>query len=276
MMKTYTLRKAKKFMIECFSALFIGFCIFLLGLHFFQHLLIYHPDRTQPSAAIRDDIPAQDLMLQTTDGLTLKSWFTAPTQQRPIIIFFHGNAGNIAERGFKAKLLHQHGYGVLLVEYRGFGGNKGIPSEKAFYQDAKGWMNLIQKTYPNHKIVFYGESIGTGTATEMAYRNQDAAALILETPFASLTEEGKRTYPFLPVKTMLHDRYDNQQKIVDIHMPVLILHGTADETIPYEHAQKLYKLANEPKKFATFPNGMHSDLYQYGAFDHILKFLKEL
>ena len=213
--------------------------------------------------------------MNTADGQKIESWYIKPSKKgMPVIVLFHGNAGNFSHRIHKAVHFIRQGYGVLLAEYRGYGGNDGQPSEAGFYQDGRAqieWL-LNEKKFSANDLVLYGESIGSATAVEMATQ-YSVKALILETPFSSLYSVASKRYYFIPVKWLLKDRFMNSEKIHKVKMPLLILHGHRDLVIPFEEAKSLFSLANEPKEFIDFPEGNHNDLYLYGAAQQVLDFM---
>lgn len=247
------------------------YLLLLIGLYIYQRQLIYHPDISVP---LKPDF-AEPINVVTSDGLSLEGWyFSARDENKPTIVLFHGNAGNLEPRLFKAAQFVNNGYGVLLAEYRGYGGNDGQPSEQGFYKDGRAYIDFATKSLqiPSTKLVLYGESIGSGTATQLAME-YDVAALILEVPFDSLASVAQKHYFYMPVKYLIKDRFMNVDKIGKINAPLLILHGHKDNVIPYSHAQNLYKAAAEPKKIVDFPQGNHTNLYDFGAVQHILDFL---
>jgi len=238
-----------------------------------QRSFIYFPDKTAPV----NQYGAEIVEIETNDGLKLRSWyFKARDPTKPTLLYFHGNAGHYGYRIYKASPYIDNGYGVLLAEYRGYGGNAGDPSEDAFYKDGRLYLQwLLDKGLSEDNIILYGESIGSGTATQLA-SEVDAKALILETPFSSLVDVASSIYFFMPVSLLLKDRYMNIDKIDQINMPLLILHGHEDGTIPFKFAQKLYDKAQQPKEFIEFKSGNHNNLYEYGAALKILEFMNSL
>lgn len=249
--------------------LFLGIILFyILGvaaLYVMQRSLIFFPDKAKPVAPQGVEIAA------ISDDVS--GWFIpARGSDKPVILYFHGNAGHHGHRIYKAQHYIQAGYGVLLVGYPGYGGNAGIPSEQSFYEAGRKYMLWLQEYAPQNAVIIYGESIGSGTAVQMAIEH-DVAALVLETPFSSLVETAAGHYPFVPVRYLLQDRFMNVEKIEKIKAPLLILHGHQDRTIPFSSAQKLFDAALEPKTFTSFPQGNHNDLYDFGAYTHVLDFL---
>jgi len=135
----------------------------------------------------------------------------------------------------------------LLVAWRGFSGNKGTPTEKGLYEDAESAVRWLKsKGVKENNIIVYGESLGTGVATEIA-QNKNFAGIILESPFTSMIDAGKDKYPYLPVRLLLKDRYESSKKIKNINSPILIMHGKVDNIVPFLMGKKMYALANEPK-----------------------------
>ncbi|MBI3440919.1 MAG: alpha/beta hydrolase [Proteobacteria bacterium] len=165
------------------------------------------------------------------------------------------------------------GYGVYLCEYRGFGGNPGSISEEGFYKDARAALRWLETNgYASSQWVIYGESIGSGSAVQMAAEFQPKM-LILEGAFSSALDVAKERYFWLPVSYMLKDKFDNISKIKSIHSSLLMLHGEGDPTVPLHSAQKLYEAANQPKQFSLIRGGGHNNLYDFGAGQVILEWL---
>ena len=164
----------------------------------------------------------------------------------------------------------------LIIAWRGYSGNPGKPSEAGLYQDSLGalkWLN--KKGISNEKIILYGESLGTAVATEIG-QNKKFAGIILESPFTSMIEMGKKYYPIFPVKLLIKDKYETKNKIKNIKFPILIMHGKKDKLVPFNMGNELYNLANEPKfKYFTEEDG-HMMEFDIGLKDEINKFLKSL
>ncbi|MGH1404369.1 MAG: alpha/beta hydrolase [Alphaproteobacteria bacterium] len=250
----------------------VGVYLFITAyIYSMQRDFIYFPDVVTPS--LPDD--AEKIMVKTRDGLNLYGWYlSAHSEVRAVIVLYHGNAGNLEDRLFKAREFTREGYSVLLVEYRGYGGNPGQPDEAGLYMDGRAYLDFVQhdKGYALSDVIIYGESLGSGIATQMA-TEYEAKALILEVPFDSLISMASQRYFFLPVRLLLKDRYMNIDKISHINMPLLILHGHKDEVIPFSLAKNLFDAAKTPKIFVDFPQGKHNDLYNFGAKERILDFL---
>ncbi len=252
-----------------------GAYIGILGLMFaLQRQLMYHPTAIveQPVAAGVPEMTVVDL--PTADGLRLTAWYAPPWRsEAPVVAYYHGNGGNIAMRAFKARLLLDAGYGVLLVEYRGFGGNPGIPNEQGLYDDGRAALAwLREQDIAHERIVVYGESLGSGVAVQMAVE-QPAAAVILEAPFTSVVDVAAGIYPLIPVRLLMRDRYDNLAKIERLQAPMLLIHGQRDDVVPFRMGERLYEAAPDPKQALFLPYADHGDLYDWGAGQGVVDFL---
>lgn len=243
-----------------------------LMMYLMQRNFMYFPDKSMPVAPNSVEIAR----VIAKDGVKVQGWYVPPRDDaKPVIILFHGNAGHYGHRVYKANYYINAGYGILLAGYRGYGGNEGTPTEQGLYNDARAYMEWVRGREPERDFVLYGESIGSGPATQMAVEF-DVAALVLETPFASLADAAASHYPIFPVNLLVKDRFDNEAKIAKINAPLLILHGYQDNVIPYSSARKLYNSAVDPKVFADFPQGNHNDLHMFGVQEKVLDFLSGL
>lgn len=177
--------------------------------------------------------------LETEDGLTLTAHWRAPDAGRPSVVHFHGNGGSLLGSTAENTIFAAEGYGVLLVEYRGYGGNPGTPSEEGFRKDGRAAMAFLNsKGIPAARTIIKGHSIGTGTAVNVALEH-DAGALILVAPFTSVTDLVGRMLPVFPLRALLTSPFDNAGKAGALDLPVLVQHGTADAVIPEAHGQAL-------------------------------------
>ena len=220
-------------------------------------------------------------LAESTDGLKLLSWYAIGDPQQPIVVYLHGNAGNIGTRGHKVRPFLNMGFGVLLVGYRGYGSNPGKPTEEGLYADARAALSIIdKKCFKERPIILYGESLGTAVATfmasELASAGKPAAALILEAPFTSVTSVAKYHYPFVPVKWLLKDHFDQASRITNISTPILIFHGEKDKTVPINLGKVLFDKALEPKYSKWFENAGHNDLFDFGAGELSVNFIKKI
>lgn len=189
---------------------------------------------------LHDPAPGYEAVTLTTrDGLELMAHWRAPAADQPTVVHFHGNAGSLAGATAENKELAARGFGVLLVEYRGYGGNPGSPSEEGFYEDGRAALAfLVSQSIPPAKTILKGHSIGTGTATQLA-RETQAGGLILVAPFTSLPAAGSAALPVLPMGLLVTNRFDNLAKLPALTLPILVQHGTGDTTIPYTQGEAL-------------------------------------
>ena len=254
------------------SALVV-YAVLVGGLYIFQRQLLYFPDRTRPALGSLTALGVQEVKLQTADGLFLLSWYLPPRDGRPVIAYFHGNGGHIGYRTERLRGFAQYGYGVLMVEYRGYGGNPDAPSETGFRADAAAAMDFLTGCgiTPN-RLVLYGESLGSGVAVALAAQNE-VGALILEAPFTSVAEVAQYHYPFVPAAALVRDRFDSLSRIGEVSAPILVLHGGRDRVVPIRFGRALFAAAPEPKEFWAAENAGHENLAQFGALAAVRGFL---
>jgi fermentation-respiration switch protein FrsA (DUF1100 family) len=254
----------------------VGYGLVVAGCAVMQRSMMYFPGGPMPPPAAAGLPQMQAVELQTVDHLKLTSWYAPARDGRSTIVYFHGNAGNLADRAFKVKPFLEAGYGMLMVCYRGYGGNPGEPTEEGLFHDGRAALAFLQgRGVPLNRTVLLGASLGSGVAVRMAseYRVQ---GLMLEAPFTSAADVAKTSYPFLPVDSMMLDRFDSLGRIDAVHAPLLLAHGDADRTIPIEHGRRLFAAANEPKVGHFIPGGGHTDLTDFGLWDIELAFLAGL
>lgn len=239
-----------------------------------QRRLMYHPDTETPNPAMYAAADMDVVTLTTADGLDLSAWYRAPADGRPVLVYFHGNAGHIGIRVEKARPYMDAGYGALLVSWRGYGGNPGSPTEEGLYHDGRAALDfLAARNVTPDRVVLYGESLGTGIAVQMAIESTPAA-LVLEAPYSTMADVAGAHYWYLPARHILLDRFASVDKIGDLKAPLLIIHGEADRVVPTDLGRKLFAAAPEPKEAKFFPGGGHSDLYDRGAAEVVLDFLE--
>ena len=258
-----------------FAAAYLGL---LAVLFVFQRQLIYVPDARRADLAT---VGAAELMeavsLTAADGLSTVSWYRASANpERPVLVLFQGNAGNIGDRLHKVATFVREGWGGMLVGYRGYGGNAGKPTESGLYADARAALRFLQEAGVRpERLVLYGESLGSGVATEMALETR-ARALILEAPFTSIADMAQRRFPFFPARWLVLDRFDTIGKIGRVGVPVLVLHGERDVVTPVDLGRRVYEAAKEPKRLRVFPEAGHVDVFDHGADRAVVEFVEEV
>ena len=215
----------------------------------------------------------RDVRIKTPDGETLEAWYEPPRPGMPVILFLHGQGAGLAMGKWRYIRMHKEGVGYLALAYRGFSGSTGTPSEKGLFTDgvaAYDWLKA--QGFKDSDIVIHGHSLGSGVATYVATQ-RPARALILEAPFTAASDVARERYPYMPVDLLMHDRFESRKRIKDVHMPLLIAHGTADHVVPFSEGKALYDLANEPKTFVVMPGSDHNTLTRDGVYDHYWAFL---
>ncbi|MBL8710266.1 MAG: alpha/beta hydrolase [Rhodospirillaceae bacterium] len=219
----------------------------------------------------------QAVELTTVDGLQVTSWYL-PAQRADgrTIAYFHGNAGHRGDRVPRILPYAGEGYGVLLVGYRGYGGNPGTPTEAGLYADARAALDFLQSQgVESDRLILFGESLGAAVATQMALE-RPAVALVLEAPFASITHSARERYPFLVFDALVRDKFDTRAKIGQVTQPLLVIHGERDRTTPAKFGHLLFAAAREPKQGFFPAEAGHNDLMQHGMPEQVLGFLGTL
>ena len=261
---------------EFLPGLVIAYVLVCVAGYFLERVFMYFPDpeRVPPAAAGLAGV--DELEISGADGETLVAWYAKARDGKPTLLYFHGNAGNAAGRAERVATYAGAGYGILLMNYRGFGGSSGRPSEAANVADAEAaYAYLIAQGLSGDDIVLYGESIGTGVAVRLAL-SQPVRAVVLDAPLTSTVDVARRTYWFLPLRLIMTDQYRNIDRIGSLTVPLLILHGARDRVTPVAQGRRLYEAATTSKSMEIFPEGGHSDLYEHGAWDKIRAFLEAL
>jgi fermentation-respiration switch protein FrsA (DUF1100 family) len=228
----------------------IGLAFIWFGLRAFEQLNVYAPYKPITAHPGTYGMKYWDLMIPTEDGAQINAWYVPLSPDKPVILYSHGNGGNMSTRMEMVKRLREAGANVLLYDYRGYGRSPGTPTELGTYRDGEAayrWLLQQPKIKPEN-VVFFGESLGCGVAVELA-RRHPGRGLILEAGFTSIVAMGKTIFPSLPVQWLTRYRYDNLAKIGQIPGPVLVMHSPQDEIIPFEMGRALFAAAREPKTF---------------------------
>lgn len=232
----------------------LGVALLWLG----QRRLIYFPDRGVPALAA----PAREITISTSDGLRLSAWLVPATgPDRGIaVLVAPGNGGNRAGRMPLARGISSAGLTVLLLEYRGYGGNPGQPSEAGLGHDVRaGLAYLTGAGYGLDRILYFGESLGAAVVTELA-AERPPAGLVLRSPFVDLGSVGARHYPFLPVRFLLRDRYPLADHITRVNVPTTVIYGTADSMVPPEQSRTVAEGSAGPVRVVVVEGADHNDL----------------
>lgn len=222
-----------------------------------QRHLMYFPRGEAKTPADVGLARGQDITIETEDGEQLAAWYVPPRDDRPLLLYFHGNGGSLASRADRFGILTATGDGLLAVEYRGYPGSTGSISEAGLHRDAEAAYRYLQtQGLPSNKLVIMGESLGTGVAVALAAAHPPAA-LVLDSPYSSVADVAAAKFWMFPVRLMLWDQFRSDLLIGKITAPVLMIHGSADGIIPLLFAEKLYSLARDPKQFVRVEGAGH-------------------
>ncbi len=233
-------------------------CIVLIFFIFQSHL-IFFPGRDINVTPDRIGLSYEVVYFEASDGVKLSGWFVPVENSRGVILFCHGNGGNISHRLESIQIFYNLGLSTFIFDYRGYGQSEGKITEQGTYLDAEAaWHYLVQKqkVYPK-EIIIFGRSLGGSIAAWLAQAHTPKA-LIIESAFTSIQDIASELYPYLPVRLISRFYYDCMNYLRQVNCPILIVHSRDDETIPFNHGQRLFKTANEPKEFLEIA-GTHNE-----------------
>jgi fermentation-respiration switch protein FrsA (DUF1100 family) len=256
-------------------AILAGFGGFVAVMYVVQRSLMYYPERFRTPPDVAGFAVAQEVTLDTADGEKLIAWYVPPRDGKPLVLYFQGNAGSLQHRVDRFRAIIAPGNGLVALSYRGFGGSTGSPSETGLIADAEAAYRFALTHAPAERIVAFGESLGTGVAVALAAAHK-VGAVVLEAPFTSAADVGAAVYWYLPVRPLIRDPFYSDRRIAQVKAPLLIVHGARDRVIPLAMGERLFAMANEPKRIVRFPLGGHVDLDQYGAMPAIAAFIAEV
>ena len=239
------------------------YAVIVATLYFGQTRMIYLPDMPgRELTAKPSDVGMEyrDVELRTSDAVDIHGWFV-PGAGSKVLLFFHGNAGNISHRLDSIRQFHELGLSVLIVDYRGYGSSGGRPGEAGMYRDAEAaWSHLVDELgFGPDQVVVFGRSLGGSIAAKLA-SGKRPHALIVESAFTSVPDIASELYPWLPARWLSRMRHATRDYVADVHAPVLVIHSLDDEIIPYHHGEKIFDAAAEPKTLLTI-RGSHNDAW---------------
>ncbi len=253
----------------------LALCLYIglaATMYFAQRSLMYFPETIHTTPAQAGLGQAEEVTLTAGDGVHSIVWHVAPRSDKPVILYFHGNGGALKYRVERFRRLVAAGIGLVALEYRGYGGLSGSPSEHGLIADAEAAYAFAAARYPVTRLVLWGESLGSGVAVALA-ADKPVGRVILEAPFTSAAAVGELRYWYLPVRLLMTDQFRSDERIRKVTAPLLILHGVHDRTVPYAMGERLFDLANKPKHIVRFLDGGHEDLDANGALDAVARFL---
>ena len=237
---------------------------------------VYIPDRARVTPKEAGFADVEEVVFKAADGTRLIAWHLPARPGRPTLLYFTGNSGNVAKRANKIKAIAADGYGLFMLNYRGYGGSEGRPTERRVTADAVSAYDYLRGLgVAPHDIVAYGESLGTAVASRLALQRH-VEGLVLEAPFTSVVAVGRLLWPYFPLGLIMADQYRTIERIGQVEAPLFIVHGGRDAIIPLDQARNVFHAATEPKSFALVPQAGHNDLYDRGAWEKVRGFLESL
>lgn len=243
-----------------------------------EESLIFFPLRYPEGDWEPEWLTFEDAWFPSADGVRLHGWYAGHEQARAVVLFCHGNAGNVTHRAQRLHALHELvGASVLIFDYRGYGRSEGKPDEPGLLADARAARTWLARRagVAERDVVLMGRSVGGAVAVDLA-ASDGARALVLESTFTSLPDMAAYHYPWLPVRRFLRTRFDSLAKIADYHGPLFQSHGDADTIVPYHFGRRLFDAANQPKRFLTIPGGDHNDPQDRAYYASLIAFLDGL
>jgi fermentation-respiration switch protein FrsA (DUF1100 family) len=265
------------------GALLVGVSIlgFLTGCwNWFVESQVFFPDTTIEQTPLDLDLPFEDIWFTSADSIRLHGWLIPASSPKHLLLFCHGNAGNISHRLDNIRLLHNMGINVFIFDYRGYGRSQGHISEKGFYQDSEAAYKVARKWAGQNgaKLVVFGRSLGGIAATHLG-ATKKCDGLILESTFTNMGAMARAHYPLPFAETLLKHRLNALDEIVQVRVPILFFHGDRDRIVPIKLGRKLFEAAPNPKEFVVLPGAGHNDTYFVGGqgyFKKIESFLARL
>jgi fermentation-respiration switch protein FrsA (DUF1100 family) len=237
------------------------FVLALLGgwLYWQQPGMIFYPVKSMAETPRAWGLEYEDVFLHVEDGVKLHGWYIPTSGAKRTVLFFHGNAGNISHRGDSIEIFHRLGFNVFIFDYRGYGQSEGWPDEKGLYADARAaWRYLIHdKGVVPGNVILFGRSLGGAVAAHLA-SEVEPGALILESTFNSVRGMAREAFPIMSYLVPLRYDFDTEATLKKVRAPLLVIHSTEDEIIPYKLGRRVYEAANQPKVLVKITGG-HND-----------------
>ena len=251
----------------------VGYVSGLVALFFAQRAFLFPVPTTARTAPEAAGFPhAEEHLLTTADGEKVIVWHVPAKPGRPVVLYFHGNGDYLAGFFGRFRPLIADGIGVVALSFRGYAGSSGQPSEQGLLQDAAAAYAFTTARYRADKIIVWGFSLGTGVAVALA-ADQPVGKLILEAPYTSIADVAASAFWFAPVRLLMRDQFRSDERIARVRVPLLVMHGAQDGTIPLRFGERLFALAHEPKQFVRFGEGAHNDLDDFGAVETARRFI---
>jgi uncharacterized protein len=244
-------------MLKWFIAPIVVYGAFVALVYVAQRLLQYFPERRRTAPATVGLANAEEVVLDTADGERVIG--VPPRNGQPVFVYFHGNGGSLRWREERFRDLIDDGSGLVALSYRGYGGSSGRPTEKGLIEDARAACAFAVARFPAERLVLWGESLGSALAVALAADNR-VGCVVLEAPFTSAVDVGAQHYWFVPVRLLMKDQFRSDLWIGKVRAPVLVVHGENDTVVPISLGERLYGLAQMPKRFVRVAGAGHNDL----------------
>jgi len=255
-----------------FLYIFFGFLLYIAQ----RKILFNQSDKPKPPTnyALQH---IREINIKTPDNHNLLAWFYQGEEDRPILVYFHGNSFDIGERAYRIKRYNDAGFSTLIVAWRGYSGNVGSPTETNLYLDGEATIQWILENtkFKTKDIINYGESLGSSVAVELNLK-YDFLCTVLEAPFTSIADVASQRFKIYPTKLLVKDKFDNFRKIDQIKSALLIISGKKDEVVPHFHSKMLYEKAKDPKKSLFIDEAMHNNLYDFQIEKTVINFTLKL
>ena len=253
-----------------------GYCVALLVLVLWQRKMMYFPSPSRGTAEASGLAGAQTIRLPTPDGEQIVAWYRPAQGDHPLYLYFHGNGGTLSDRAPLFRAMVADGSGLLAIDYRGYGGSSGTPTEAGLLLDGEtAYVKTRAAGYDASRLVIVGESLGSAVAVALAAKHPEHA-LVLDSAFSSAADVAASEYPMFPVRMLMMDTYESWKRIGAVTAPKLFLQGGKDTVIPLSSARKLFDHAREPKTFEMLPNLGHVVLLAPGVLDKVKVWLAGL
>lgn len=253
-----------------------AYCCVLVALYLMQRAMMYPaPQTVRTAPAATGFAQAQEIILETADGETAIAWHVPPRDRKPVVLFFHGNGEVLAWRVPRFRSIVEDGTGLIALSYRGYAGSSGNPSEAGLIADAEAAYKYAAARYAPQRIVPWGYSLGSGVAVALA-ATHPVGGLILEAPYTSAVDVGAAAFPYLPVRWLLRDSFHSDRRIGKVQAPLLVMHGVRDRVVPLQFGERLFVLANEPKRMVRFAGADHVYSDDIGTLAAVREFLAGL
>ncbi len=274
--------RLKRLAMNVFVGIAAGLVLAVVLIRTLENRFIFFPPRYPEGFTPPENygLHAEEVWMTAEDGVKLNAWFVPEPNSPRVLLWFHGNAENIGQGLGPLKAFTVLGVNMLAVDYRGYGKSEGSPDERGVYRDAEAVYRYLveQRRVPPRNIIVYGHSLGGAVAIDLASR-RECGGLIVESSFTTAREMARRMFLIPFFEYVPHSRFDSLAKIKRVRVPVLVVHGTRDEVIPFSMGQRLYQAAPEPKAFFPVEGAGHDSLYLVSGepyFERLRTFIRGL